>query len=552
MIALRLFLAALAVLFIPAAAAQSYILYVSPTSRALLDKDGVDLKTRVNKWRDLIQSRGERYTIVTHPAHLAQVPRASALILVSAAVLTDNERRVIAQRVDGGESLLATWMPDTLDENAAAVPPAFIEQVFKVKAKPFTPGERGFLITVGDTPVTYSIPAGTRVWVGTEHKYPTPRLATTGAGYQSDWSRADSDSGLIACVAVGSSRRVLLGYPESVWDPRAPEYLKIANLALDYVGGKPVAYLRTWPSPWRGAVTIGVDALWRFENVPRVAEVLTRAGIPASFHFLSPDAETNAQMIRDLVKAGHSYGGFGDATQPFAGQSEREQRTRVDRMVRAFARSLDGTTVGGLRAPQGATDAATEKAASSLDYLVDTGRVDSAVPGLASDHKLVLLPALNIDSNAPLDAINAGFDAAAKRARVLGGYAFVGIDAAGFQPGGPLEQGIERFAQVKGDTIWAASAVDVARWWRAHEATKVASQWDAASSALTLEVTAPDAIPFPLAIAIEPPPGTKTINVDVAEKGIAMLMKPDDVRTPTLVISAMPPGTHRLKLRFQP
>lgn len=535
------------------AAYADFVIYVSPASRKLLEKDAVDLKTRVNRWRDLLVERKAAFTIVTHPAQLALVAPRSSLILPSAAYLADEERRVIAQRLDAGDSLLATWMPGTLDEKGAAIPPAFIEQVFKVSAKPAAPGERSFLITVGDTPLTSALPAGSRLWIGNERRYPTPLLATTGAGYASDWSRAEGETGLLAFTTVGTSRRALLGFPESIWDGRSREFVRIAHSALDWIEGRPIAYLRNWPWPWRGAVTIGVDALWRFENVPHIAEVMTGAGLHGSFHFLPGDATANAALIRDLHRQGHSIGGFGDAPQPFAGQPEADQRARVERMVQGFRGAIDASVpVSGLRAPEGATDAATEKAAASLDYLVDTGRVDAAVPVLAADRRLVLLPASTyLASNATREAIDASLDAAARRTILLNGYSFVGVDAAGFQPDAPIGPGLQRFiATTKRDQVWGASAAEVAAWWREREQIQVASTWDAASSTLTLDVTAGDAMPFPAAIEIVPPPGRKTARLEPGVAG-AQLQSATDGAT-ALVLSGLPAGRHRLLVRFLP
>ncbi len=537
----------------PQAGAKAFVLYVPPGSRKLLETDAVDLKTRVNRWRDLIAARGATYTIVTHPAQLAQMPAGSVLVLVSAAVLSDEERRLIAQRVDAGDGLLATWMPGTLDARGAAIAPSFIEQTFKVGAKAAVPGEKGFLVTVGDTPLTFALPPGSRLWVGKEQRYPTPYLVTPGAGYLADWSRGADATGMLAFSTVGASRRALLGWPESAWDARSAEFVKLAGLALDWVEAKPVAYLRTWPWPWRGAITLGVDALWRFENVPRIAETMAKSGLHGSFHFLPGDAASNAAVIRDLVKEGHSVGGFGDIVKPFAGQPENEQRARIERMVRGFRNALDpAIAVNGLRAPQGATDAATEKAAASLDYIVDLGRIDSSVPMLAPDHRLVLLPtAVNIASNASLDTINTGLDAAARKTRLLGGYAFIGLDAAGYYRDAPLEAGLQRFIDAtRDDPLWKTSATDVVSWWREHEQIKVASAWDAARATLTLEVTVGDAMPFPAAIAIVAPPGLKTVRVEPALAGAEI--KADSEGAAALVLSGLPPGAHRLQLRFLP
>jgi hypothetical protein len=535
------------------ASAKPIVIYVSPASRKFLEKEGPDLKARANIWRDLIAARGAPYVIVTHPLQLAQVPPAAAIVLPSAAVLSDDDRKAILQRVEAGEGLLATWMPGTLDPAGKAIPPTFIEQAFRVSAKPANPGEKFFLITAGDTPLTYTLPAGTRLWAGKDRKFPTPYLEIPGAGYLSEWSRAPDKTGLIAFTTIGASRRALLGYPEVAWDLKSADYVKLANLALDWVEGKPVTYVRSWPWPYRGALTLGVDALWRFENVPRLAGALSQAGVKGSFHFLSTDAQANAAAINDLVKSGHSVGGFGDSTQPFAGEPPAEQRARIERMVRAFRAVLDpGTNVAGLRAPQGATDEATEKAAAGLDYLVDLGRVDSLMPTLAPGGKPVMLSnTANFDANVTLDTVNAELDNAANRSQLLSGYAFIGVDVAGYQPDSPLEAGVRRYLEAsRTKSVWTASADDVAHWWKAREGLKVTRQWDSAATSLTLDVAAAEAVPFPAAITLVPPPGTRDIEIDAPPSAGAVQRQQAPDGSLAIVLNALPAGSHRLQVRF--
>ena len=526
----------------PGASKAAFIIYASPSARKLLEADTYDLKARVNRWRDFLRERGASFTIVTHPAQLAQMPAGEALILPSAVVLGDEERRLIAQRIAAGESLLATWMPDTLDARGEPAAATFIEQTFLVAAKTQPFADKGFLVTVGDTPFTHALAAGTRLWVGKEQRYRTPLLRTAGAGYLADWSRAPGDSGLIAFATVGKSRRVLLGWPENAWDPKSPEFRALAAAAIDWIEGQPVAYAKAWPWPYRGAVTVGVDSLWRFENVPRVAELAARHGVRASFHFLPADARANATLVGDLVKSGQSIGGFGDAAQPFAVQPEAEQRESIERMVRDFRDAL------------GATDAATEKAAASLDYLVDVGRVDSAVPVLADGRHLVILSAsTNLDATSTPEAIAAGFAGATMRTRVLGGYAFVGVDAAALMRESAVDTALATFIQStaarKADAPWAASAADVAEWWRARAQLRVSSAWAQGDSTMTLEVVAVEAMRFPLAIAIVPPPGAKNVRLEEVE---GAQLQADAEGNPAVVLSALPVGAKRLRIRFLP
>jgi len=535
-------------------AKATFVIYASPASRKLLERDPMDLKARVNRWRDLVRARGASFTIATHPAQLMQTPPAAALILPSAAALTEEERRVIAQRIGAGEGLLATWMPGTLDAQGASAKTGFIEETFKAATRAAPPDERGFVVTVGDTPVTYALPAGTRLWVGRDKTYPTPLLAQPGAGYLTDWSRAASDIGLLTFTTVDRSRRVLLGWPETAWAGQPAEFERLAALALDFVEGRPIAFARSWPWPYRGAMTIGVDALWRFENVPRIAQLLSRHGVHGSFHFLPADAKPNAALIRDLVKATHSVGGFGDEAKRFAGQSEPEQSARVERMVREFRASLGPEfVVSGLRAPEGATDAGTEKAAGGLDYIVDSGRVDSATPVIAANRRAVMLPSsANLDTMSSPEAVSAGLATAKMRAQLLGGYAFVGVDGAAFLPDSPLETALARFVESTwggAKLVWPASSADVAAWWRERQRLEVATAWDGAQ-VLDVSVRAPERLGFPAAIAMTPPPGMKNARLETAVAGVEM--RSEGEGAPVLVLNALPAGEHRLRVRFLP
>jgi hypothetical protein len=537
-----------------ASAAKPFVIYVSPASRKFLEPDSYDLKSRVNRWRDYLIERGLPYKIVTHPSELASIPMGGPLILPSAVVLPEAEQRVIAERLAGGDSLLATWMPASLDASGAPVAATFIEKTFGVAAKVQPFADRGFLVTVGDTPLTHMLPAGTRAWVGKDQRYRTPLLAAPGAGYLSDWSRTPGESGLIAATTVGKSRRVLLGWPENVWDAKSSEHAALAAAAIDWITGKPVAYARSWPAPHKGALTVGIDALWRFENVPHVAELAARHGVHASFHFLPADARANEALIRGLAQSGQSVGGFGDATQPFAGQPEAEQRARVERMVQGFREALGPDfEVKGLRAPQGATDAATEKAAAILDYLVDAGRVDSAVP-VASQGRMVLLSAsANLDATSTPEAIAAGLAGARTRTRVLGGYAFVGVDAAALMADSAIDTAVARFIEANAaagaNAPWSASAAEVAEWWRARSQVKVATTWAPGESAMTIDVSAAEALRYPLAIALVPPAGFRGVRL---EDTAGASLQNDADGNPSIVLTALPAGTKRMRVALLP
>jgi hypothetical protein len=77
------------------------------------------------------------------------------------------------------------------------------------------------------------------------------------------------------------------------------------------------------------------------------------------------------------------------------------------------------------------------------------------------------------------------------------------------------------------------------------------SAWNAASSTLTLDVVAAEAVPFPAAISLVPPPGTKSIQVD-APPSAGTVERQDVEGGIALVLSGLPAGSHRLQVRFSP
>ena len=78
----------------------------------------------------------------------------------------------------------------------------------------------------------------------------------------------------------------------------------------------------------------------------------------------------------------------------------------------------------------------------------------------------------------------------------------------------------------------------------------MASAWDAAGSTLSIDVTVAEAMKFPAAVSIVPPPGTKGVRIEPAYAGAQL--QADTAGAIALVLSGLPPGSHHLQLRFAP
>lgn len=526
--------------------APHFFLYASPTTRRLLAMEGVSLKAQVNKWRDLLRARGERYEIVTSPERLAQLPTPGTLILPSAVALTPREREVVIGRLDRGDHLLATASTGIRDHQGLFKGKAFVEHLLPLSSAPGNSAETEFVITAGSSPLTYVLPAGTRLWVDQKSRAWMPAIVGTNDAYLANWAR-QGENGAMLHATIGNSRRVLIGWPETAWAAHPDEFSRIAELALDWVSDHPVAYVASWPRPYRAAMTLGVDATWRFENMAALATLLTRHRLGATFNFLAADAGRETVLIRNLLTGGHGIGTLGDRWQVFGGETEAAQEKRLADLRTSFA-----AEVIGLRAPEGRTDAATERAARKFAYLVDAGRVDSILPlPENSDRPFILPNPLNLEEKAnAAETFAALRDQAAKLSR-LGGYAYVGIDAAAASPGSSMWHGIVSFLDA-GDArrdIWITDAASIVRWQRDAQRVSLDSKTDGRGLLLTIRIKEGPPLPDGMSIVVHPPGGQRIVQAD----GLR-LESPQSAgeKTATIAISGLLPGEHHLHVELAP
>ena len=535
------------------------VLYASPASGQLLRLSALDQKARVNMWRDLLHERGDPYRIVTHPGQWDDIAPGAAIVLVSAYALSEQEKALLKKRLDGGDSLLATGNPASRDESNNPVDSKFVNTLFGPAVPPAAPAPAGeFIVVAGNTPLTYALPTGTRLWVGKDPQRQRAALMAPGAAYISDWSRHAAAGGVLAYASVGISRRVLLGWPETDWDARSKDWRTLASAALDYVEGHPIAYVETWPAPYQAAMSFGVNATWHLENLANLAKLFDEQQVKASFHLLAPDLAAHAATLRTMVQAGHDVASLGDVWRPFAGQPRGEQERRLKVAADGLHQALGRRDAfSGLRTPEAATDVNTQAAVASAGghYLVDLGRIDSALPVLAEAGQLTLLPStLTLDSS-NAEAIQQWGQLLAderKRALQLHALSYVGLDDVNLGSDGNSRDTLRQFlAQTRQQSsIWLASAAQVSQWWQLSQRIRLQTRQEGADLLLTLLVDTDHPIAFPVAIAIVPPPGRSRIRI--AEPQAGMKLETQSDASTSLVIQGLPAGSQQIRLHFDP
>lgn len=538
-----------------AATPPTALIYASRTAQHWWSEQGADFKAQVNLWRDLLRARGEPFEIVTRPERLLQAPPQSVLILPSLIALTPQEREVLLERLARGDHLLVTGYAGLRDETGQPVHPGFLTQLMPVALANPQGGERNFIVTAADTPLTQGLPAGTRLWIDNQSLQSTPRLKAPQDAYLSDWSR-QGDTGVLAHATVGRSRRALLGWPESAWTHQPAEYALLAQRALDWVQNRPLAYPAAWPWPHRGALTWGVDATWRFESLDLVAQALGTRRIRGTFNLLSSDVAAQALRVQQLLDQGQAVGALADRWEPFGGQPEAVQDERVRSLAADFARQAPKVQRLGLRPPEGRTDEATERASRSLRYLVDVGRVDTLVPQPPNaERPVVLSNPLNIDASADrpttLEALNRQAQVLAR----LGGHAYIGLNAPDLRPDSGAWQGLEAFWQepTTSQRLWMAPAADVADWVEAQLARAVVrSELDGNTWVLTLKVDEAAAAAPEWTLWLYPPAGQVIQSVAPAAAELLPDARIAALGAQALRLKGLKAGVHQLRLGLSP
>jgi hypothetical protein len=143
-------------------------LYSSPLTAAFFSSNGSNYDALKTRWREYLRSfYGNANREVSRDSLLAGL-KPGVLILGSAILLDDKERKAIQTFADAGGSILVTWGTGARNGKGQWAGYGFIEDLLKMKVLgPVTPkDDLGFINTFGDHPVTWGLPGGQRIFFG--------------------------------------------------------------------------------------------------------------------------------------------------------------------------------------------------------------------------------------------------------------------------------------------------------------------------------------------------------------------------------------------------
>ncbi len=475
---------------------ESVYLYSSPITSAFFSSNGASYDSLKQHWREYLRPHGKSFREVSK-ANLMAGLKPGVLVLGSAALLDEQERRAIQLFAESGGSILATWGTGVRNGKGQWAGYGFVEGLLemKVNGKVLSADNKEnntrFLNPFGDGPLTWAVPAGQRVFLGEVAETPirvdSPNLA---ARYFS-WERypAPKDSnGAIAFLEKGRSRRVYFGFSESSWE--YDERREIPNLidsALAWLKRETSVYKAAWPNGSLSAQLLEMDTEDKYLNALDFSRDMESNGLRGTFYSLTSIARQHRDTVQKLSER-HEIGYHGELHVGFKGKTPDAQEKRLNDMA-AEMRDTVGTralpAVTGFRAPTEAWDTTTEKVLRKLGVRYNVtgpsaseGRLpffSASEPGLTPEEALVDLPRTQMDD---LNYLGLRLGAATAAQLIMldfdylheaGALGVLSVHSQNYATGDLMTRITPPYLkklQQQRDLVWTATGKEIADWWR--------------------------------------------------------------------------------------
>ncbi|MDD2924258.1 polysaccharide deacetylase family protein, partial [Rhodoferax sp.] len=364
----------------------------------------------------------------------------------------------------------------------------------KVVGKVDAESNERFVNTFGDGPLSWSLPAGERIFLGEVAETPLRVKSEHLAARYFDWQRypAPKDaSGAVAFLEKGSSRRAYLGFSEASWD--YDERLRLPKLfdgIMAWLQHRPAVSKASWPNGELSAQLLEMDTEAKYPYALNFAAELDQAGIRGTFYSLTSVAKDYRDVVQKLAEK-HEIGYHGEVHYGFKGKPADNQKERLDTMVSEM-KGIVGTrflpAVTGFRAPTESWDVTTEKLLRQMGvrhHVADPASSEARVPffsrsepDLSTETAIVVIPRTQMDDLNYL-GLKLSLDKASELIMLdfdylheAGALGVLSVHSQNYGPEGLMMHltppYIKRLQQHRQD-VWSTSGDAIAQWWRERE-----------------------------------------------------------------------------------
>jgi peptidoglycan/xylan/chitin deacetylase (PgdA/CDA1 family) len=568
--------------WLQATAAQPQVLtnvylYESPLTKAFFSANGALYDAMKDRWKAYLRQSTNSFKEVSRASLLGGLSP-GVLVLGSAVLLDDEERKAIDAFAKAGGSVLVTWGTGARDAKGRWTGYGFIEKLLdmKVVGKVDLEDNERFVNTFGDGPLSWALPGGERIFLGEIAETPLRVDSARLAARYFTWQRFPApkmSNGAVAFLEQGASRRVYIGFSEASWDyderGRLP---KLFDGIMAWLQHEPVVIKAAWPNGELSAQLLEMDTEAKFENAINFARDLDAANIRGTFYALTSIAVKNRETLEQVAKK-HEVGYHAEVHFGFKGKSEEAQAERLNTMVSDMKNILGARAtadVSGFRAPTESWDPTTEKLLRKLGvrhHVADPASSETRVPffsrsepTLGPDKAIVVLPRTQMD-----DLNYLGLKLSNEKASELialdfdylheaGALGVLSVHSQNYGPEGLMAYltppYVKRLQEHRHD-VWAVSGAEIAQWWRERERVQF-QQGKLIGNRFTFVVQAPGkvkGITFMVTHAVADG-GVK--RVVPAQGGLPMpeLTRVDPWRTALVFKDELPVGTYTYELAF--
>lgn len=561
----------------PAAPLEPIYLYRSPVTAAFFQANGSEYDTLLAHWRLYLKRYGKNVREVSRAELVAGLPP-GVLVLASALLLGDDERRAVADFTRTGGSVLATWATGAREASGKWKGYDFLAEVFDVRiaGEIAQTEEQWFMMPFGDGPLTWPLPAGRRMYMGKVAENLLRVDAKHLAARYMDWNRKPDfthPDGAIAYSERDGSRRVFLGFAESAWDYHQRDDVNaMLDAIVAWLRREPRAFKAAWPDGKIATQLLEMDTEANFENGANFQRQLEEANIQGTFYSLTSEAIKHPELVRSLLKRGHEVAYHADIHIGFSKQTPEQQEKRILNML-AQMRSIVGpdlTPHTGFRAPTESYDQTTEillRKHGMRHHAADPSSTEDRLPFFSKSEKhlgpeeaLVVLPRTNFDD---ISFRMAGMSKARIEQHLvrdfehvveMGAFGLLSVHSQNYGPEGPMTVSMpvlfKRIAEVR-QQVWFPRADQVERWWRNRERASLTTRHEGGWHYLQVNVRAPGATPGLTFMVTHARAGHPPLHVETLTPYAPTIeIRPVDAFRSALVLGKAAPGNYSFRVRF--
>jgi peptidoglycan/xylan/chitin deacetylase (PgdA/CDA1 family) len=479
------------------------VLVQSESTRSFFSQGGGNHDLLTGLWRAALTRIEQPFS--SAPLNSIKLDTQPGVLILPSTVSLDNaDRQLLRALLARGWSVFGTWAMGARDAQGQWQGYGFIDEIFAAKVLgdvDLRKTNGWFLLPFGETPVTFTLKAGERVYLP---KIAEPVLIISAAQVAArgdDWTRAQNlgtdTSGLVSYLDRGAARRLYWSFPETAWDASRAQMDQLLRAGLSWLKREPTIVKSAWPNSYESAYLIEMDTEEQFANSVNLAQMLEQRQWTGTFYLLTSLVKANAELVRRLGQK-HELGYHADVHDGFKGIPIDQQQARLKNMMRELGSVLSDTSgAKGFRAPLESFDKNTEIAirsaglshhASSPDaaeHMLPT--VSVAEPGVHVDKALLVLPRTLLDD---VNFGRMGFNSSAKIQSMLvngarevarmRGLGLLSVHSQNFAKNSELFQAMPPLLEFLNDSthkIWVAPASKIETWWRARDKVSVSINW---------------------------------------------------------------------------